>query len=192
MKAYNVIFPIWLLLFFPPVIFISLAGNFVIDSFVIIVCFFMYKLTYQNLTLKTFYKKSFLKVWLFGFLADILGAAFLFLVLFLGSGLGLPYEIEAGISYDPFSSPIAVVIIIISMLISSFFIFLFNYKFTFKTLIVEKAMRIKVALTIAIITTPWTFLLPTKWFYNFWKYGDVLFRHIPLFFLRSFMCYTKK
>lgn len=167
MKIYNVIFPIWMLLFFPPVIFIALAGNFVIDSFVIVACFFLFKLTNQNLDLKTIYKKSVLKVWLFGFLADIIGAAFLFLVLIFGSGLGLPYEVEAGISYDPFSSPVAVMLIIISMLLSSFFIFLFNYKFTFKTLISEKALRVKFALSIAIITTPWTFLLPTKWFYNF-------------------------
>lgn len=167
MKVYNVIFPIWMLLFFPPVIFIALAGNYVIDSLVIIACFFLFKLTNQGLGLKIFYKKSILKVWLFGFLADIIGAVFLFLVLIVGSGLGLPYEIEAGIAYDPFSSPMAVVIIIISMVITSLFIFLFNYHFTFRSLIVEKALRVKVALTIAIITTPWTFLLPTKWFYNF-------------------------
>ncbi|RTR29603.1 hypothetical protein EKG37_15020 [Robertmurraya yapensis] len=167
MKVYNVIFPIWMLLFFPPVIFIALAGNFVIDSLVIIVCFFLFKLTNQGLGLKTFYKKSILKVWLFGFLADIIGAVFLFLVLIVGSGLGLPYEIEAGIAYDPFSSSMAVVIIIISMVITSFFIFLFNYHFTFRSLIVEKALRVKVALTIVIITTPWTFLLPTKWFYHY-------------------------
>ncbi|WP_449621483.1 hypothetical protein [Robertmurraya sp. Marseille-Q9965] len=167
MKVYNVIFPIWLFLFFPPVIFISLAGNFVIDSLVIIASFFLFKLTNQNLALKTFYRKSFLKVWVFGFLADIIGAGFLFLVLTFGNALGLPYEIESGISYDPFSSPMAVVIIIISMLITSFFIFLFNYHFTFKPLIVDKALRIKVALLIALVTTPWTFLLPTKWFYHY-------------------------
>lgn len=165
MKVYNVIFPIWMLIFFPPVIFISLVGNFLIDSMVIIVCFFALKISKQEFGLKTFYKKSVLKVWLFGFLADIIGAAFLFLFLILGSGLGLPYDLESGISYDPFSEPLAVIIIVIAMLISSAFIFIFNYHFTFKSLIAEKALRIKIALTIAIITTPWTFLLPTKWFY---------------------------
>lgn len=34
-KLYNVIFPIWLLLIFPPVALIALAGNFIIDSLVI-------------------------------------------------------------------------------------------------------------------------------------------------------------
>jgi len=31
-KLNNVIFPIWMLLFIPPVIFIALIGNFIIDS----------------------------------------------------------------------------------------------------------------------------------------------------------------
>lgn len=85
MKTYNVIFPIWFLLFFPPVILITLFGNYVIDSIVLIVCFYLFKISNSQINLKTFYKKSILKVWLYGFLADILGALILFLcVMFEG------------------------------------------------------------------------------------------------------------
>ncbi|HHY73404.1 MAG TPA: hypothetical protein GX497_09280 [Bacillus bacterium] len=164
-KQYNVIFPIWFLLFFPPVIFITLFGNFLIDSFVTMACFYMFKLSGTHKNLWTFYKKSILKVWLFGFLADIIGALILFLVAMVGGEIGLSYELTTAISYDPFSHPIAVVIILISMLVASYCIFIFNYKITFKSVIEEKRLRFKVALTIAIITTPWTFILPTKWFY---------------------------
>ena len=66
-KLYNVIFPIWFLLFFPPVILITLVGNYIIDSLVIIACFFVYKLADLEFDLKTLYKKSILKVWLYGF-----------------------------------------------------------------------------------------------------------------------------
>ncbi|WP_017755404.1 hypothetical protein [Calidifontibacillus oryziterrae] len=164
-KIYNVIFPIWFLLFFPPVIFVTLIGNFIIDSIVVIACFYMFKLTKSEHKRKEFYKKSIVKVWLFGFLADILGAALLFITGMFGSELGLSNELITGINYDPFSQPLAVFIIIVAMLVSSVLIFYFNYRFTFQSIIENKRLRLKVALTIAIVTIPWTFLLPTKWFY---------------------------
>ncbi|WP_458412987.1 hypothetical protein ACNQFZ_19615 [Schinkia sp. CFF1] len=165
-KQYNVIFPIWMLLFFPPVILITLFGNYVIDSFVIMVCFSMFKLSSRTqINLKTFYKKSILKVWLYGFLADMIGAWILFICTLLERKIGLSYEVTSAISYDPFSHPLAVAIILFAMLVSTFFIFIFNYKMTLKSMIEEKRLRFKVALAIAIITTPWTFILPTKWFY---------------------------
>lgn len=165
-KLYNVIFPIWFLLFFPPVTFITLGGNFIIDSLVILICFFVFKLAGTQNSLKTFYKKSILKVWLFGFLADIIGAAILFVTGIFGDSLGLSYKLISAINFDPFSQPAAVIIIIFAMLVSALFIFLFNYRITLKKLIAEKQLRLKVALTIAIVTIPWTFLLPTKWFYH--------------------------
>jgi len=164
-KLYNVIFPIWLLIFFPPVIFISLVGNFIIDSLVILVCFKVFKLAVYNIDLKIFYKKSINKVWLYGFLSDFIGGIILFIIGILGDYFGLSYELTSAVNFDPFSNILAVLVIIFAMLVSAFFIFLFNYKITFKELIKDASIRFKVALTIAVITMPWTFLLPTKWFY---------------------------
>lgn len=163
-KLYNLIFPIWMLLFFPPIIFITLIGNFIIDSLVIIASFYLFKLSKKS-NLKTFYKNSILKVWIFGFVADFIGAFILVLLMIMENSLGLSYELTSAISYDPFSHPLAVIIIFIAMLLSSTFILIFNYKFTFKTIIEEKVLRLKIALMIAILTIPWTFLLPTHWFY---------------------------
>ena len=164
-KLYNVIFPIWLLLFFPPVILITLSGNFIIDSLVILACFKIFKLVDSQYNLKSYYKKSIIKVWLFGFLADFIGAIILFVLGILGDSFGLAYELIYGINYDPFSNLLAVFIILLAILVSGIFIFLFNYKITFRELIRDSNTRFKVALTIAIVTMPWTFLLPTKWFY---------------------------
>src|SRR5690606_30457775 len=108
---------------------------------------------------------SIIKVWLFGFLADIIGAAILFILGILGEYFGLSYELVSAIDFDPFSNPLAVMIIVFAMLVSALFIFLFIYKITFRELIKDNSVRFKVALTIAIVTMPWTFLLPTKWFY---------------------------
>jgi hypothetical protein len=164
-KLYNVIFPIWFLLFFPPVIFFTLAGNFVIDSVVVLICFFIFKVSKTSLELKAFYLKNILKVWLYGFLADFIGALVLFTVSVSSDLIKLPNGIISGINFDPYKHPLAVLIILIAMLISALFIFIFNYKSTFRD-IADKKLRFKLALTIAIVTMPWTFLLPTKWFYH--------------------------
>lgn len=165
-RFYNIIFPIWLLLFFPPVIFITLIGNFVIDSLVIVLCYFIFKLAETQISLKTFYGKSILKVWIFGFLSDIAGAAILFFFGIWGDYLGLPYELISGINSDPFSQPLALAIVLFSMLVSGLLIFVFNYNFTYNTQIEDKKLRLKVTLAIAVITMPWTFLLPTRWLYR--------------------------
>ncbi|MFY9440807.1 MAG: hypothetical protein WAP28_05090 [Tepidanaerobacteraceae bacterium] len=164
-KLYNVIFPIWLLLFFPPVILVTIVGNFIIDSLVICICYFAFKLS-DNLALKTFYTGSIYKVWVFGFMSDLIGAAILFTTGILGDSLGIPYEIYSAINFDPFSNPVALAIIVFAMAVSALLIFLLNYKVTFKKLIADRHMRLKLALAIAIVTMPWTFLLPTKWFYR--------------------------
>lgn len=153
-KLYNIIFPIWLLIFFPPIIFITLAGNFVIDSLVILACVSIFKLAVNSEERKSFYKNSIIKVWLFGFLADIIGAAILFILGILGEYFGLSYELVSAIDFDPFSNPLAVMIIVFAMLVSALFIFLFNYKITFRELIKDNSVRFKVALTIAIVTMP--------------------------------------
>lgn len=163
-KLRNIIFPIWLLLFFPPLIFITLAANFIIDSLVILGCFKKFKLVNPK-PIMYYYKKSIIKVWLFGFLADFIGATILFVLGILGDSFGLSYELINGINYDPFSNPLAVIIILIAILISGFFIFLFNYRISFRELVEDLSLRFKLSLTIAIITMPWTFLLPTRWFY---------------------------
>lgn len=165
-KLYNVIFPIWILIFFPPVIFMSLLGNFIIDSLVIIACFYIFKLANTQNNLKIFYKRNILKVWLFGFLADFVGAVILLTLGIFDNYLRLPNKLIQGINYDPFSYSMAAIIILLAMIVSSICIFIFNYKFTFKKQIEEKKLRLKVAITIAIVTIPWTFLLPTKWFFS--------------------------
>lgn len=165
-KLYNVIFPIWFILFFPPVIFLTLIGNFIIDSLVIVACYYLFKLINKQYNLKTFYIKNIFKVWIFGFIADIIGVSIIFLLGTWGSDFGLSYKVVNGICYDPFSNLLSVIIIVFSMLLSVVLIFIFNHKFTFKKQIEDKRLRLKVAITIAILTIPWTFIIPTKWIYH--------------------------
>lgn len=145
-RLYNVLFPLWMLLLFPQMWLIVLPGNFLIDSLVLLIS--MKVLGIQNK--KTQYKESILKIFGIGLLADMVGAAFL-LVMMLG--------FELGRMGDEFYLTIP------AMLISAILIFILNYFVTFKSY--EKKVRWKLSLTFAIVTAPYTFLFPSSWLYGY-------------------------
>jgi hypothetical protein len=163
-KLYNMIFPIWLFMFFPPIIIITLAGNFLIDSLVLVAGFFLFKAGEGLTGFLDFYKKTILKVWVFGLLADIIGAALLFACVILQDLIGLSDAVIQGINLDPFSNVLALILVLVAMTISSLCILFFNHRFTFGKLIKDELVRWQMSIFIAIVTIPWTFLLPTKWF----------------------------
>lgn len=66
------------------------------------------------------YKKCILKIWGYGFLADIIGAGLLVL-LFFG-------YIGNSIAYNPLSSPIAFAVTSVGVIMAGICIYLFNYK----------------------------------------------------------------
>lgn len=164
MKAYNIfILPVWIIWLLPLVVPISLAGNFIIDSLVILIAFRIFKVTeYAHLSLKSLYAKSILKVWGFGFMADIIGVIPFFLI--LKNPISDP--VVQAVLINPFRNFWGFLLILAGIGLASFFIYLFNFHFTFKKIIEDKALRGKVSLTLAIVTAPWTFLLPTEWFYQ--------------------------
>lgn len=68
MRLYNLIFPTFMLFAFHPILLsISLAGNFIIDSLILII---ISLIIFKNLDL-TLYKRAILKVWICGFIADL-------------------------------------------------------------------------------------------------------------------------
>jgi hypothetical protein len=165
-KLYDVIFPVWFIWLLPPIILIAFAGNFVIDTIVMLISFKLIKAAeITGLSMKELYKKSIIKVWCLGFLADIIGALIL---LALTSdeipSLKIPNKIQNAIYMNPFANIWAFLIVFACMVIVSIFIYVFNYNITFKKVIREKALKVKMSLIFAIVTAPWTFLIPTKWF----------------------------
>ncbi len=75
-RLYNALFPIWFLHLFPNVAWpLILAGNFAIDSAVLLICAKL-----QWLDGKELWKKHIVPVWLIGFLSDFIGAALTFLI----------------------------------------------------------------------------------------------------------------
>lgn len=145
MKLYNVLFPLWMLMFFPITWIVVLPGNFLIDSAVLLIALKVFKVT----EIKEWYKKYILKIFIFGLVADVIGCAWMLLMVIL----------EIGNMGDEFY------ITIPAMLISCVMIYVFNFFITFKK--VENPLRKKLALTFAIATAPITFLVPSAWLYGF-------------------------
>jgi len=156
-KMYNLIFPMYMLWVMPPVIFVSAILNFIIDSVVVLVTEKILKI--ENIFSK--YKKVILKVWGFGFLADFIGALFLFAVSGLCERLDIP--IKYNIDYNPFGNIYALIITILGILIAGVLIFIFNKKISFKNIDITEKQKFILSLVMAIVTAPYLFLLPVTW-----------------------------
>ncbi len=150
-KLYNVIFPLWILMFVPPLLFIPLIGNLLIDGLIV---YTVLRICKARLPRKL-YMSSVLKVWGLGFLSDIIGAVLLYLL------HEIFYELDL---YDIWRSPITVVCYIGVIIIVGTLICIFNVR-VYKKLGLEKKVYSKIALTMGIVTAPWMFLIPTSVFY---------------------------
>ena len=141
-KLYNVLFPYWMLIIFPAMWLVILPGNFMIDSLVLLVS--MLILGTENK--KQCYKKHILPVFAFGMIADIIGGIYMFLMLAVFEVAHMGDELYLTIP---------------AIVISAVMIFVFNYFFTFRSS--EKAFRLKMSLIFAVVTAPYTFLIPNSW-----------------------------
>lgn len=143
-KLYNVLFPFWMILLFPQLWLIVLPGNFIIDSIVLIISMIALKVTDK----KQWYKRYIIKIYLFGMISDIVGAAYLLLLMIV---------FQVGQMGDELYLTIP------ALVISSSLIFILNYFITFKK--IDKLLRLKVSLIFALVTAPYTFLVPSSWLY---------------------------
>lgn len=172
-RLYNVFFPIWLLLLFYPVCWLAvLPVNFGVDLLVIVLT--LRALHAEDVKLKA--KKSILKVWLFGFVADILGGLVLlstqFIDLFLekhfpAAGAWWYENMVNSTMFNAFENIYAFLWVLMCTAISGALIYLFNMKFCLKKAITDPVERHKLALSLAIFTAPYTFFIPTMAGYGY-------------------------
>lgn len=143
-KLYNVLFPLWMILMFPHMWLIVLPGNFIIDSLVLVLSMVALKI----LDKKKFYKQYILKIYGFGMLSDVIGAAYMLLLV-------LVFEVGSMCDEPYLTIP--------ALIISAILIFVFNYFITFRK--VDSKTRLALSLIFAIVTAPYTFLVPSSWLY---------------------------
>ena len=143
-RLYNVLFPFWMLMLFPITWLVVLPGNFLVDSLVLLISLRVLKIADRKL----WYKQNILKIFTFGMLSDLVGAAYMLLML---------SKFDIGYMGDELYLTLP------AILIAAALIFLNNYYITFRK--VEKPLRLKLGLTFAIVTAPYTFLVPSSWLY---------------------------
>ncbi len=166
-KLYNLIFPIWLLWLIPITWIIVLPANFLIDLVVV-------KLTlkfYHVSDIKRIAESIIVKVWVFGFIADFIGTAAMFMANVIDFDRQSYmkkwwYEnISNAVSYNPFDSIYAVIWVTVSVVITACCIYFFNYKICLKKAELSNDLKKKLALSLSIFTAPYVFYLPTAWFF---------------------------
>lgn len=166
-KLYNLIFPVWLLWVFPITWLVILPANFMIDLLVVVLTMKFMKV--EGIKQKA--KVVILRVWGFGFLSDFIGTIGMLLAMLMDYDTQTKwgswwYEyITSAVSYDPFYSIYSVLWITVCVLIAGICIYYFNLKWGLKKANLEFKQRKAVALSLAIITAPYLFYLPTKWFF---------------------------
>lgn len=138
-KLYNFILPPFVLIGFSPwFLGISLIGNFIIDSAVLAIIMLVVFKKFD----KTFYIKKIFWVWGLGFLADIIGLFFIFFAYI--SGVHLYINIIG--------------VILIGIVLAGGCIFLLDF-LVFRKSDMTKKQALLSALTFAVLTAPYTFML---------------------------------
>ena len=160
MRLCNVIFPIWLLWFFPPAWVAILPANFAID-------FLALALTLRRLQVENRRKLAgelVWKVWIFGFLADLVGTAAL-----LPSQMAAWGEefipVQQAIAYDPLGSGWAFLWVGAAVLLAAVCIYWFDRRLALKNAPLTETQKHTLSLSMAVFTAPYLFFLPMKWFW---------------------------
>ena len=161
-RLYNVIFPIWILMFWPtpPIILITLLGNLVIDCLVL----YLALRAVKHPGKKEVVKGLWYKFWGFGFLADIVGAGWLFgnlyaieLVPFLGFMDSFVNVI------NPWKNPLSLLWTLSGVAIAGVCIYFFDKRAMKNCALLDKRQKHIIALAMAVVTAPWLFLVPLYW-----------------------------
>jgi len=161
LKLYNVIFPVWLLYFFPITWLLVIPANFFIDSLVLVLGMYILKLDKKT----EIYKKTILWVFLFGFASDFLGSFLLFLTQMVQSDGWLYEYLVSPVASNPFDNIYSLLYTFFAVIAAGIFIYIFNRFISFRK-IKERSTKRVLALLLAVLTAPYFFLFPTESFYN--------------------------
>lgn len=156
-KLYNLIFPMWSIYFFgllfPPMLLILLPANFAVDSIMLLLLFQWLKLPEK----KEWYKKTIIKTWGFGFLADVLASG---VFVALSEALSDVFQ-DANVNvYRSVSSFPSFLFTTAAVVWAGILIYIFQRKFVLKKLELEEGQKKKIALGMAILTAPYLMYLP--------------------------------
>ena len=164
-KVYNLLLPIWLLIFFPSWLWLLLIPpNYLIDR--IVLMWSLGDMPEKGL----FCRNHNWKICLAGFASDYAGAILLFALNQLMFGMNddvnsFISKAADGLMFNPFSNVLSFIIVIAAIAISAVCIYKLD-----KSILIKAGLDIdqakKSAIRLAIITAPYVYLIPSEWFYN--------------------------
>lgn len=160
-RFYNVIFPVWLLFIFPLSWLLVIPANFAIDSLIVVLWMYILKLDKKM----DVYKKHIIWVFIFGFVADIIGGIMLLITQLIGYEEWFYEYITAPVAMNPFDNIYALLFTFCAVILSGVLIYVFNRFISFRKYKDLKSKRI-ISLMLAVLTAPYLFLLPTSTLYG--------------------------
>ena len=153
-RLYNMILPVWLLWIFPQVWLVILPGNLLVDVLVVFFALLALKRTDKSWLLK----RLWWRVWLRGFAADAIGVAWLLLALILYDAFRMTWL--GPVMYDTLEHPAAFLWTLAAVVLSGVCIYAFDWKVLNETEGLTPREAHRIALSLAIVTAPWTFFIP--------------------------------
>ena len=164
-KIYNILLPIWLIIFFPSWLWLLLIpANYLIDR--IVLMWSLGDMPEKGL----FCRNHNWKICLAGFASDYAGAILLFALNQLMFGMNddvnsFISKAADGLMLNPFSNVLSLVIVIAAIVLSAVCIYKLDKSILTKAgLDIDQAK--KSAIKLAIITAPYVYLIPSEWFYD--------------------------
>lgn len=153
----NVIFPIWLIWLFPPILALVAPANLVVDCLVLFLALGVLKHPDKKGVLRALWWK----VWLLGFGADLVGAGWMYLGLWLADVLpGQWWETGFHLAYAPFLHPVSLVWTLAAVALAGGCIYCFDRRVFDRCPLLSHRQACRLALVMAVVTAPWLFFLP--------------------------------
>ncbi|MCI8442293.1 MAG: hypothetical protein HFG27_07170 [Provencibacterium sp.] len=163
-RLYNLLLPLWALLLLPQLWLIVIPGNFLIDSAVLLLSLHFLHIEGK----KEIYKRSILKIFLFGFLSDLAGSLLLFLSQLVDAYFGDWWyqNMTNAIAMNPFENIFAFLYVLAALLLSGGCIYLLNRRFSFRKTSLSPALQKRLSLLLAVFTAPYLFFFPSNLIYR--------------------------
>lgn len=156
-RLYNVLFPIWLIWLFPPILALVVPANLAVDCLVLLLALAVLKHRDKKEVLKALWWK----VWLLGFGADLVGCGWMYLGLRLALVMPGPWG-EAGffLAYAPFQNPVSLLWTLAGVALAGGCIWWFDRLVMGRCPLLSRRQAARLALVMAVVTAPWLFFLP--------------------------------
>ena len=149
-KAYNLIFPVYMIMLLSPVLWVfMIIGNFLVDSLVLLATIAIL----GNINSLRIWKSSIFRIVCFGFLSDLAGSL-------LNAILAFTVLSDFYVGMTPYSWPGCALLALPAILTAAILIYILNSRFAFRKTGLSLTICRKLALSLAVFTSPWVMMIP--------------------------------